>query len=85
MHSKYFKCQRGVFEENIFTIDYICSKQKRENLGVRNFKGGYMLAVGPTAALSKGGRRELKADYVLDNWDNYKLREHTFLRSWINA
>ena len=40
---------------------------------LRTLWGEHQPTEGPTTTLSKGGRQELKVDYVLDNWINYKL------------
>ena len=63
---------------SIQSLNSKCSKQKGENLGERMFGEKHKLAVGPTTAVSKGGQGELKADSVLDNWDNYKFSEYSF-------
>ena len=55
-----------------------CSKQTGEKLGERTLGEEHKVAVGLTIVLSKGRRRELKADSVLGNWNNYKLSDYSF-------
>jgi hypothetical protein len=40
---------------------------------VRTLWGEHRPTACPTTVLSKGGRKDWKVDYVLDNWNNYKL------------
>ena len=54
------------------------SKQKGEKLGERTFEEEHKLVVGHSTTLSTGGGRDLKADSVLDNWNDYTLSEYSF-------
>ena len=63
--------------QSIRNLNSKCPKQKEENLTEITFGEEHKLDVGPTTALSKGGRRELKVDSVLDNWNNYELSEYS--------
>ena len=54
-----------------------CSKQKGDTLGETSFREGHTVDVGQLTALSKGGRRELKDDSILDNLNTYKLSEYS--------